>query len=140
VIRFLVAHAEHEAGALAAYEQLAEESPDDAVRYLARLLLEDERRHHEQLGEMINSFRSFTEDVDIKPRIPEVSGRHDATVRESTRRLLSLEKEDAKELRRLRKELKRGPSSPLMPLLVSLMVHDTAKHIEILQLIRDRVA
>ncbi|MBO0732447.1 MAG: hypothetical protein J2P57_24510, partial [Acidimicrobiaceae bacterium] len=60
-------------------------------------------------------------------------------LREETERLLAFEKEDARELRRLRKELSRNNGYPLFPLIVNLMLHDTAKHIDILRFIRSRV-
>ena len=56
-----------------------------------------------------------------------------------TRRLLAFEKSDAKELRQLRKVLRHTPRSSLQPLLVDLMLHDTAKHISILEFIRDHL-
>ena len=66
-------------------------------------------------------------------RIPRFAPRH---------RLLAFEKEDMKELRRLRKELQWSHGNPhgdpLLPLLVDLMLHDTAKHIDILKFIRAR--
>ena len=62
--------------------------------------------------------------------------RDDPVLRNETERLLAFEKEDAKELRRLRKELRRSQGYPLLPLLVNLMLHDTAKHIDILRFIR----
>jgi hypothetical protein len=53
-----------------------------------------------------------------------------------SRGLLAFEIEDAKQLRKLRKALRGSPKSWLHPLLVDLMLHDTAKHIAILKHIR----
>jgi hypothetical protein len=63
----------------------------------------------------------------------------DPELLQETKRLLAFEKSDAKELRQLRKALRHAPRSSLQPLLVDLMLHDTAKHISILEYIRDHL-
>ena len=59
---------------------------------------------------------------------------------ETTERFLAAERKDEKELRHLRKELQPYRDVTLWPLLVSLMEHDTAKHILLLTFIRDHIA
>ena len=67
--------------------------------------------------------------------LPSMPVHSDPDLLAETKRLLAFEKHDAKELRKLRKTLKHGPSSSLDPLMVELMLHDTAKHIAILEFI-----
>ena len=55
----LAAHGEHEAAALAAYRRLIENSADEGVKYLGRLILEDEERHHHLIAEMSNRIASW---------------------------------------------------------------------------------
>src|ERR1700730_16697100 len=129
-------HGQREGAVLASYQQLAEESQDEGLRYIVRLIMEDEARHHQQISEMLNNLHSFTWELDLQPRVPEMTVRDDPVLRNETERLLAFEKEDAKELRRLRKELRRSQGCPLLPLIVNLMLHDTAKHIDILRFIR----
>jgi hypothetical protein len=140
VLNLLETHGEREGAALAAYERVAQESsPGGAVQYLIRLILEDESRHHRVFGEMANELKSFVWEVDVEPRVPAMGDHRDPDLLAETKRLLAFEKHDAKELRLLRKELRRAPRSSLQPLLVDLMLHDTAKHISILEFIRDRL-
>lgn len=129
-------HGPREGEALAEYQKLVAECTDEGVKYLASLILEDERRHHQVINEMLHQIESFLWDSEQEPRTPYLSERVDPELRAATDRLLEFEREDAKELRRLRREVKSQPSSSLLPLLVDLMIHDTAKHIEILKLIR----
>jgi hypothetical protein len=104
-----------------------------------RLIIEDETRHHKQISEMLNNVQSFAWDLDIQPRVPAMSVRDDPELHEETERLLAFEEDDAKELHRLGKELAEAHGYPLLSLLVNLMLHDTAKHIDILQFIRARL-
>jgi len=139
LISLLREHGQREGAALASYQRFAEESSDEAIRYLVRLILEDEERHHRVIAEMLNQLQSFVWEVDLQPSVPGMGRQADLAVPAETQQLLALEREDAKELRRLRKELRHSPRSSLLPLLVNLMIHDTAKHIEILKFIRAHV-
>ena len=137
ILDMLETHGEREGTALASYERVAEESTAGAaVQYLVRLILEDEKRHHRVFAEMANELKSFVWEVEVEPRVPAMSPRPDPALLDETRRLLAFEKADAKELRRLRKALRHSLNSSLHPLLVDLMLHDTAKHIAILKHIR----
>ena len=138
LIDILRSHGEREGAALASYQRLVEKSEDEGLRYVVRLIVEDEARHHQQISEMLNVLHSFVWDLDIQPSVPEMRVRDDRVLRDETERLLAFEKEDAKELRRLRKELRGSHGYPLLPLLVKLMLHDTAKHIDILRFVRSR--
>ncbi|HEX4982203.1 MAG TPA: hypothetical protein VFV63_10915 [Ilumatobacteraceae bacterium] len=140
VLQMLETHGEREGTALASYERVAgESSAGGAVQYLVRLILEDERRHHRVFAEMANELKSFVWEVDVEPRVPAMVDRPDPELLAETKRLLAFEKNDAKELRQLRKVLRHAPRSSLQPLLVDLMLHDTAKHISILEFIRDHL-
>jgi hypothetical protein len=134
----LRSHDARERELLASYEQLAEQTEDEGVRYVIRLILEDEARHHEQVSEMLNNVQSALWDINLHPQIPSMSLRDHRALRETTKRLLAFEKEDAKELRRLRKELRRAPGYSLLPLIVDTLLHDTAKHIDILRFMLSR--
>lgn len=137
LLNMLETHGAREGAALAAYERVASTATaGPAVQYLVRLILEDEERHHRVFGEMANELRSFVWELDIEPRVPAMAARPDADLLEETKRLLAFEKNDAKELRQLRKVLRHAPKSSMHPLLVDLMLHDTAKHIAILEFIK----
>jgi len=136
VLSTLRAHDERERAILASYRHLVDESTDDGIRYLGRLIMDDEERHHEVIREMANRVESWMQDVRVEPSTPSLSPQVDPDLLEETRRLIALERQDAKELRLLQKELRYAPPTSLLPLLVKLMLHDTARHIEILRFIR----
>ena len=136
VLETLRTHGERERAVLAAYQRLVEESSDEGIRYLGRLIIEDEDRHHRVIDEMANRVDSWMQGTAVEPSTPELTPRVDRDLLDETHRLLELEHEDAKELRRLQKKLRYAPPTSLLPLLVKLMLHDTAKHIEILTFIR----
>jgi hypothetical protein len=113
-----------------------DESLDEGIRYLGRLIIEDEERHHQVLNDMANRVDSWIQGKSVEPSTPSLSPRVDQGRLEETRRLIALERQDARELRQLEKELRYSPPTSLLPLLVKLMLHDTARHIEILRFIR----
>ncbi len=129
-------HDEREQDILASYRRLVDESPDEGIRYLGRLIIEDEERHHQILDEMVNRIESWLHDMSLEPATPALSPRVDSMLLEQTRRLIALERQDAKELRLLQRELRDAPRTSLLPLLVKLMLDDTARHVEILRFIR----
>ncbi|MCW2968321.1 MAG: hypothetical protein JWM71_2093 [Solirubrobacteraceae bacterium] len=132
----LRAHGANEDALLEAYRHVAVTDPDDGVRFLAQLIIDDEERHHRLLAEMASRVESWAKEVSLGSAIPGLSPRVDKAFLEATRLLMSREREDAKELRRLRRELHSVPKTSLLPLLVELMLHDTAKHIEMLRFVR----
>jgi rubrerythrin len=136
LLRTLRSHDANEGALLEAYRAVAEGDPDPGVRYLAQLIIDDEERHHALLEEMASQVESWANGVG-GPGTPPLSPRVDRALLETTRQLIAREREDAKELRRLRRDLHQVAKTSLLPLLVELMLHDTAKHIEILHFVRD---
>ena len=136
VLRTLRMHDEREQDILASYRRLVDESRDEGIRYLGRLIIEDEERHHQILDEMANRVESWLHGMTLEPATPALSPRVDSMLLEETRRLIALERHDAKELRLLQRELRDAPRTSLLPLLVKLMLDDTARHVEILRFIR----
>lgn len=132
----LRAHGEMEGAALAEYARLAETCEDAGIRYLIELILADERRHHRQIEEMLHQIESFLWEVDVQPSVPPARRRNDPELRAATERLLRIEREDAAELRELRRQMRTQPPTSLLPLLVELMLRDTSKHIAILKHIK----
>ena len=129
-------HAEGEAVVLESYHRLANECPDEGVRYLGVLIIDDEERHHKVITEMCNRIDSWIiRGVSIEPSTPALSPRVDRVLLQQTQRLIALERRDARELRSLKRQLRHTSPTSLLPLLVKLMLHDTATHLEILQFI-----
>lgn len=136
ILETLRTHDARERAILESYRRLIDESSDEGIRYLGRLIIEDEERHHELIAEMANRIDSWTRGMSVEPATPPLEPRVDPELLEATRRLIALERQDAKELRLLQRELRYAPATSLLPLLVKLMLHDTAHHIEILRFIR----
>jgi rubrerythrin len=134
----LATHQEKERGLLERYQQAAAESGSAAFRYLVTLILEDEVRHHRLFADLSESLRTDTELRPQEARIPRLDywGDHRQLILELTDGLLAQERSDAKDLRRLGKQLDDVKDTTLWHLLVELMEADTAKHIRILQFIK----
>lgn len=140
LLKRLEHHAEGENELLASYSKMADEAPPH-VRYLVKLLLEDEVRHHRVFEEMANALRSDIEFRDINPSVPRIHRMaDDANLLFQTEELLGFERADLQSLRDLAKELKPVRKTTLWSLLVEMMELDTEKHIRLLCFIADEAA
>jgi len=134
-------HVQTEGAILDEYQRLAEDqSGSPAFRYLARQILDDERRHHQMFEDLAESIRQMAEMRLEDEPIPSLHGlRSDRErIKAVTEHLLAVERADAKELKQFEKSLREVRDTTLWALLVELMQADTAKHIKILSFIRDR--
>jgi hypothetical protein len=138
---YVCGHVATEGAILDEYQRLAEdESGSPAFRYLANLILADERRHHQLFNDLAASIRQMAElRLEDEP-IPSLHGlRADRErIKAATDQLLATERADVKELKQFAKKLKEVHDTTLWGLLVELMQDDTAKHIKILSFIRER--
>ena len=137
----LVSHVDNERSLLEAYNAASSESGSPAFQYLVGLILEDEIRHHRRFQELASTLRTDAEFHHEDPAIPRIGswGPDPHKIIELTEQLLRQERADAKELRRLTKELKDLKDTTLWALLVRLMETDTEKHIQILEFVKDHV-
>jgi len=136
----IAAHGENEGEVLQSYEQLAESTTSPAFAFLARLILDDERRHHRLLDDLAETIRTSAELSGQPTPIPDLgSFRADRTrILGETERFLAIEKEDNEQLERLTKELKDFRHTTVWQLVVRIMQDDNRKHRRILQFIHDR--
>jgi len=135
VYAHLTEHIQLERGLLEEYREIADSTDSAAFRYVVNLLIEDEIRHHRLFQDSLETLAL------MKPKEPSVPlmdfARADkAGVLEATKRLLEHETEDARELKRLRRELRESKDESLTGLLVEIMQRDTEKHIAILRFVR----
>ncbi len=135
----LTSHVEHERAVLAAYEALARDTSVPAFSYLAGLILDDERRHHQLLADLAETIRSSAELTGEPAPIPGLLhfGEEAERIVEQTERFLALEEEDNRELQRLRRQLRDVRDTTPWQLVVELIEHDNAKHRRILSFIKD---
>ncbi len=137
----LTSHVEAERGILESYQEAARRSESAAFQYLVALIVEDEIRHHKRFSELAQALRSDAElsaDPPVVPRLDWYKA-DQKLIRELTDALIARERTDAKELERLRRELKDVKDTTMWVLLVRLMETDTAKHLEILNFIRHHI-
>jgi rubrerythrin len=137
LLELLESHADHETEALHAYEELAGGSPDEHVRYVASLLLDDERRHHQLLAEMVNRVRSDAEWRPLEPSVPYLGVSHDrAGLLDITAQLMDTERDDLRRVRVLKRRLRRERYQSLLSLGADILEFDTRKHLHILAFLR----
>ena len=141
IVDHLARHGDQEDDLMANYERLAAKSPSEAVRYLSRLVLDDERRHHRILVEMANAVGWGWPGASPEPAVPELSfqRRRDPEFAEAVRALLEAERRDRHDLKKLRRELRPVADTTLWALLVDLLLLDTEKHIRVLEFISDHL-
>jgi len=137
--KYLKGHLETEQGALDAYAGLIDGRQDDIIGYLVKTILADEERHHALFGEILNSLESKIGWKDIEPRVPSLraSIQDREALLATTDELLEVERDDAKELKKLRKTWgQAGGEYGLWSLLVEGAELDTEKHIRMLKYLR----
>jgi rubrerythrin len=137
LLAHLIRHTEGEQDLLASYADLAADAPEH-VRYLVKLILDDEARHHGLFQEMVNTLADQIEFRDTEPQVPYVYyvGSDRLKLIEETKRFIELEKQDLKDLKALERELKPVRHSMLLFPLVKMMELDTKKHIALLEFVR----
>lgn len=141
LLRLLEEHGANEGALLARYQEIAERvETDEAVRFLIEMILADEHRHHQVFEQMANAIRSFVWELPVEPRLPAAVRRNDPELHEATAELLKSERQDRKELKELRSTLRHGPATRFDALMVDLMLHDTEKHIAILEYVHDHLS
>jgi hypothetical protein len=125
--------AEHEM--VGTYEDLVDHVAEPSVRYVVEMILEDERRHHRSLVEIADALAR--REAEKGTALAGVSMRtaRDPELLQATRHLLSIEREDATELRSLARKLSLMPGAARWQLLVRLMEIDTQKHVEMLHFV-----
>ena len=136
----VTAHGANEGEVLQSYQELAETTDSPAFAYLARIILDDERRHHQLLHDLAETIRATAELSGEPTPIPDL-GLFKADrqrILAETERFLALEEDDNKELKRLAKDLKDVRHTTIWELLLRLMQQDNEKHRRILEFIRDR--
>lgn len=123
-----------------AYREMAEKSNDALIKFLLQLIITDEERHHEVMHAMASSLRgsiSWTQSQDALPALGEL-GEEKGELLKLTADFIKLEKEGIKESKKLLKSTK-GYYQGLFGLLVTTTIHDSEKHVEILDFLHRRL-
>ena len=136
----LMAHVDNERDVLVAYAELAESTDSPAFAYLARLILDDELRHHAMLRDLAETIRAHAELSSEPSPIPDlgmIRADRDKILAE-TEWYLEVERQDQKALAKLHKELRDVRDTTIWDLVVRIIRHDNEKHRMILEFVRDR--
>lgn len=136
LVHLLTTHAHKESAILERYRRFAVEATAPAARYLVKLIVDDEERHHRLLAEMANAIA--WEGQSPVPTLPDAFGDHDDMLVTETQALLDAERADSRELKLLQRRLETFGDTTMWPLIVDLMLLDTEKHIHILRFIASR--
>jgi rubrerythrin len=137
----LKGHVETERATLEQYAEVAERTDSQAFRYLVKLLIDDEIRHHRLFNELAESLENAALLKREEPAVPylDLDQTDRGVTLEATEQLLQNEEQDLSELKRLQRELRDVKDTTLWGLLVELMQRDTEKHIAILKFVRKHV-
>ena len=133
LMELLESHLTEEGALLEHYRGLAN-SPDEAVRYIAQLIIDDEQRHHQLLTEMLNRFKTSAWFVDQEPHVPFFTRSADPRgLKESVRKLRAFERHDLRQLRKLERRLGFLRRESINGVLVRALIMDTRKHLAYLR-------
>ena len=122
------------------YKEIATKSKDPLIKFLLQLIIADEERHHAVMHAMASSLRGsiyWSKPADAIPTFGELGGEKDDLTK-LTGDFIKLEKDGIKESKQLLKATK-GYYQGLFTLLVNTMIHDSEKHVEILDFLRQRL-
>jgi rubrerythrin len=137
LIQTLQGHMDNEREALTQYGELAGNAPDDHVRFLMKMILEDEVRHHSLFAEMVNNLRAEISQSEPSG-LPNMRRTEDRDVLlAQTKKLLELEHDDVKELQDLRREITKVEDTAWWAVIIDAMEMDNRKHIRLLEFVRD---
>jgi rubrerythrin len=134
----LTSHVENEREFLESYAKLAEEAPDEYVRYLLKLVVDDEVRHHQLFQEMANTLAADIKWRRVGPTTPSPRGgdeRDRARLIEAVDQFLAAERDDERQLKHLNRDMG-NLHGTLFSLLLKTMEMDTRKHILILSFVK----
>ncbi len=128
-------HVAKERSLLGEYVLAAKETDSKALAYLVDLLIQDERRHHRIFLDLAASLKAEAELNEEGPTVPRVDfdRTNAAAVIDVTNRLLESERDDLRELKRIKQMINVSDGTTLWPLLIEIMQRDTDKHIAILR-------
>ena len=133
-------HASQEECWLSGYREIATETSDPQIRFLLGLIVADEERHHELTARMISKLKdelAWTRSTGLAPRSGE-RGEKAKRLRASVGNFLAAERKAIKEYERLKKE-SRGLYRNVFALLYETMIHDSHKHVRILNFLRAKL-
>ncbi len=130
-------HESDEARWLAIYKKLAHESEDPLIPFLFNLIIADEERHHEIIEHIVAGLKDELAWTSSEKRVakPPEQDKRAKDLLETVERLLVVERDGIGEYEKLAKKTE-GFRQDLFGMLCKTMIHDTHKHVGILEFLR----
>jgi rubrerythrin len=133
-------HATQEERSLSSYREIAKETNDSQIAFLLGLIVADEEKHHELTARMISKLKdelAWTRSTGLARRARE-SGERAKRLLLSVESFLAAERKAIEDYERLKKE-SRGLYRDTFALLYTTMIHDSHKHVDILNFLRAKL-
>lgn len=140
LMKELETHEGHEGKFVKRYQEIAEKSKNPLIKFLLQLIISDEEKHHAVARSMVSTLKgdlTWTKPNDAIRGLYELGEGREEFLK-LTEEFIRLEKEGVKEYKKLVKESK-GYYRNLFVLLFQSMIHDSEKHVEILEFLRKTV-
>ena len=134
------AHEGHEGVFLVQYKELVKQTANPLIKFLLQLIVSDEEKHHAVSHAMLSTLKgdlNWTKPPDSLRGLYDI-GAEKAKLLAVTEGFIEVERNGIKEYKKLIKESK-GYYHDLFVLLFQSMVHDSEKHIKILEFLRQRL-
>ena len=133
-------HEDDETKRLKSYQNIADQAEDPLARFLLGLIIADEERHQQIVGRMISRLEKDlawkrSEGMDQKSRPSAANG---ARLQVTLERFLAIERSGIKDYERLSRA-SGGVGHDIFELLCRTMIHDSEKHIGILEFLLRRL-
>ena len=116
------------------YKEIAQQATDSSIKFLLQMIISDEEKHHAIIHAMASSLRgslNWTKPQDAITALSELGGENGELLK-LTANFIKHEKEGIRETKKPVKSTK-GYYRGLFPLLLKSMIHDSEKHIELLE-------
>lgn len=133
-------HEGYESDFIQRYKEISERTKNPLIHFLLRLIVSDEEKHHAVTHAIASTLRgdlTWTRPEDAISGLYELGEAKEELLR-LTEDFIEVEKRGIEEYRRLIKASK-GYYHGLFSLLLRTMVHDSEKHVEILEFLRQRL-
>lgn len=136
----LEAHEGEELGFVRRYREMLEETRDPVVKFLVQLIVTDEERHHAIAHAMVSTLKGSLAWTHMEDAIEGLYnlGKEKDKILKMTEDFLRLERKEIKEYKKLMQATK-GYYHGLFNLLLKGMIHDSEKHVEILEFLKKRL-
>jgi hypothetical protein len=133
-------HETHERVFLRRYKEMLETTHNPLVKFLVELIVTDEEKHHEVLHAMASTLEGSVTWTHLQNAIEGLYnlGNEKDEILKLTEDFLNVEKKEIGEYRKLMRATKRYYQG-LFTLFLAAMIHDSEKHVEILEFLRKKL-